>query len=455
MTLRSVYDDPATSTRDPKLLAERANTTLKSAQAFLTAEASAQSAVSYRRPKSNSTLAHSSYAPSGAPEGHYQADVIAFELYKGVNKKRKFILTVLHTTTRMAYARGLLDRKSWRVAEAFDDILRNDKLMSERRQRKIKVLRVDGGGEFKDEFAQLCARRHIQLERAEAYTHYKLSRTDRFHRTLRKRIGEHFERENTHDWMSALPAIVANINSTPHATLSDILGRQASPQSITAKEEDAIRANEGLRAVEVKQQTDDLGITPGQTRVRLLFNNTKEARKTGGSFRKKGMAPVWTSESYMVLSRNGVNSWVVDVPPGEVTIWPSYTLRVVGTAEKQSEAKNKKSPNRVDLVVESQKRAFAREISEEEQEANMLPEGAKRRTRAKVNYNETAMADKTREKKVVPVDSEEKEPTRATAPAKKTKTKEAKTKEAKTKKAVEPLRRSTRERKQVERFGFP
>ncbi len=204
----------------------------------------------------------------------------------------------------------------------------------------------------------------------------------------------------------------------------------------------------------MKQKTDDLHIVPGHTRVRVLYNSTKEAIKEG-EYRKSGMKPTWSSESYVVLSRNGVNSWVVDVPPGEVKIWPSYAIRVVSETEAKTKTKKTKQQvakgERVDLVVESQKRAFAREISEEEQEANTLPEG-KKRTRAKVNYNENAMADtvvSARQKKVTPVEivSEEKEPT----PAKKTR---AKTKEAKKKEEVEP-RRSTRERKQVERFGFP
>ncbi len=72
----------------------------------------------------------------------------------------------------MAYARGLLGRKARQVAEAFADILDNDK-------PKVQVLTVDGGGEFKKEFSQMCQSRGITMERAEAYTHYKLSRTDR------------------------------------------------------------------------------------------------------------------------------------------------------------------------------------------------------------------------------------------------------------------------------------
>ena len=50
MTLKSVYEDPSTSTRDPALLAKRAGTTVKSARAFLRDQASSQVAQLWRKP---------------------------------------------------------------------------------------------------------------------------------------------------------------------------------------------------------------------------------------------------------------------------------------------------------------------------------------------------------------------------------------------------------------------
>ena len=48
-------------------------------------------------------------------------------------------------------------------------------------RRKIKVLRVDGGGEFKKSFAVLMREQGIEIEVGEPNTHYRLARTDRFH----------------------------------------------------------------------------------------------------------------------------------------------------------------------------------------------------------------------------------------------------------------------------------
>ena len=51
-------------------------------------------------------------APTGAPAGHWQSDVIYFDLLKGKNNMQKAILTVLNTTSRYAYARGIRSIKS-------------------------------------------------------------------------------------------------------------------------------------------------------------------------------------------------------------------------------------------------------------------------------------------------------------------------------------------------------
>ena len=108
MTLKSVYEDPLTSTRDPALLAKRAGVTVKSAKSFLHDQSSSQVAQQWRKPAASSGV----YAPTGAPPGHWQADVIFFEDYQGVNDRRKAMLTVLHTTTRYAVVRPLLSTKS-------------------------------------------------------------------------------------------------------------------------------------------------------------------------------------------------------------------------------------------------------------------------------------------------------------------------------------------------------
>lgn len=372
MTLKSVYEDPLTSTRDPTLLAKRAGVTVKSAKSFLRDQASSQVAKQWRKPSASS----GAYAPTGAPPGHWQADVIFFEDYQGVNDRRKAMLTVLHTTSRYAVVRPLLSAKSEKTAEAMRSLL--DEIAVSRRQ--IKVLRVDGGGEFKGAFAALMREVGIELEVGEPNTHYRLARTDRFHKTLRQRIGEHFERANTHRWIDVLPDIVANYNSAPHRTLTELLGQPTAPSQVTAVQERVIRRAEEAQVSEVRERVDLLGITPG-TQVRLLISRTREG---GRDKHAKSQRRVWTPELFTVMSRNGPNSFTVDVPAGEVSVWPFYALMPIRKALKTVPAAAGK---KVDVKVERAKKLEARNISEEEQAAALAAPARPKRERVKrVDY---------------------------------------------------------------------
>ena len=230
--LREVYDNPVTTTKRANILASRAGVLLKDAENFLRHEQSAQTSKQYVKPKDLNL-----YSPTGAEKDHWQSDVLFFNDFRGVNDKRIAILTVLNTTSRLVYARPLLGVKSSEIAQALKIII--SEILAD--GFKINELRVDGGSEYKGEVIQLLHSLGIKMEHIEPNTHYKLARTDRFHRTLRKRIGEHFEMNDTHRWIDVLPDMISNYNSTPHRTLTEILGHETSPKSVTMKDEERIR----------------------------------------------------------------------------------------------------------------------------------------------------------------------------------------------------------------------
>ena len=241
-------------------------------------------------------------------------------------------------------------------------------------ENSIKALRIDGGSEFKKEFRVLMRTRGIPLEIGEPYTHYRLARTDRFHRTLRKRLGEHFARDDTHQWVEALPAIVTNYNNTPHHTLSGLLGEPTAPNQVTLAQEARIRLAEGQQVSDVQHLVDDLNIVPGVTKVRVPVSITKAGIKSG---KAKSQRAVW-SKAFTVLSRNGPNSFVVDVPRGEVKIFPHYNLQVEPETTVPVQRGHKGGP-KVNIRVERAKRLENRNISEEEQVAALAAPAREKR----------------------------------------------------------------------------
>ena len=397
--ISSIYNNPKTSSRNATILAKRAEVTPKEAKLFLSTQASAIINKQFIQPPSDSSI----YCPTGAPPGHWQADVIYFDDLKSVNDKRKAILTILNSTTRYVYARSLLNNTSIFVAGAIKDILNDMK----RDEQLIVSLTVDGGAEFKGETEKLLASKKIEIKRTEKYTHYKIRRTDRFHHTLRKKIGELIERTGSDRYIDHLQDIIDNYNSTELTTFNKTIGKKA-PKDITEKDEEKIRAEEIERVQKCREATNKLKVILGATRARLLVSKTKAGATDKFA---KSHRNVWSRDTYLITERNGPNSFVLDVPPGEVKIWPVWALQLLSLedsnnavdtpifphSDPQAEAKSKRDlakvvtkskvhTKHVNMKVIRAKRMEERNISESEQLLNFLAPKNPKRVTKKVNY---------------------------------------------------------------------
>ena len=337
--LQHAYDDASTTTRNPKLLAQRTGMTQVAAKTFLASQKSSVIQKRWTAPPVGSAQ----YSPTGAPAGHWQADVIFFKDLKSKNQQNIAILTVLNTTSRYALARPVKSTTAATVVHQMKDILDELKKL----KKKITHMRVDGGAEFKKETRVLFNTQNITVDQAEPKTHYRIRRTDAFHRTLRHRLGEHFERKDTNNWINVLQETVHNINISPHAAMSEILGREVAPKDITEKDEIKIREHEMRLATASHLETDRLypNIVMNRTRVRLLVAKTKDG---GDDKFSKSHRANWTDETYKILARNGPNSFLIDIPQvgrpdeREIKIWPAHSLLFLTDA--QSEIENNKEP---------------------------------------------------------------------------------------------------------------
>ena len=395
-----IYKDPANTSRNPKLLAERAGVSVPTARKFLSQQIGAIINEKHVKPPPGSAK----YSPAGDHPDYWQADVIFFEKYKSKNLQHKAILTVLNTTTRYALARPLKSKDAESTCKALENILDEIKKL----KKKIIVLRVDGGSEFKGETQELLEKRGILVERAEKYTHGRLRRTDAFHRTLRLKIGDHFEDEETDKWIDALPGIVENINKTANTTLNHVLGKQVSPLKVTKKDEEKIHAHEMKLVQKTAVETAKLKIVMNFTRAHLLVSSTKEGILERHA---KTNRAVWTRETYKFIKQTGPNSFELDVPQGEVKIWQPHSLKILSEEEssKQNDLKEpvlllstgkwlkpiegpaKKSKKRINKAAVTAKALEERNISAKEQKAALVStrtrgSGVATRSRKKVDY---------------------------------------------------------------------
>ena len=370
MTIKQVFDNPATTTRNPELLAKRAGVPLKSAQAFLRDQAASQITKRAVKPPD------SAYVPTGGKRGEWLGDVIYLQDYKGVNKQRTAIFTLLEVNSRYVYARALTKATSAKTAEAMEEILAQNATEVKRGVAPILAVRTDGGPEMAGEFAALLKERGIPQDKGQPGTHERLARLDRYHGVLRRQLGEIFAIRNSHVWIDVLQDLVDNHNASPSRAL-DAAGKKTAPIDVDDKKDTMLRTADSRRAAEVRRSVDKMNITPG-TKVRLLTSRLKRAPKY-----VKGQEATWTPELYSVVERVGPNAFRVDVPAGEVSVWPVHSLQVV----KKALGQPKEAGPKVDKKVVAAQRMEAREISEEEQAAALAAPARPRRERAaRVDY---------------------------------------------------------------------
>ena len=237
--IKSIFEDPKTTTRNPKLLAERANVSVKIATSFLRDQSGAQIRKTHRIDKS-------SFVPTGGVRGTYLADVMYLRDYAGFNKKRTCILTLMEVNSRYVYARAMISATSAFTAEAFQDIYeQNISDSSKNIIARIEYLRCDDGPEFSGNFSALLNRLKIQIEKGQPNRHARLSRLDSYHGLLRKQIGQLFALRNSNVWIDALQDLVDNHNSTPSSVFSSIHKDGITPGKIGPNDEVLLMIDDG------------------------------------------------------------------------------------------------------------------------------------------------------------------------------------------------------------------
>jgi hypothetical protein len=239
----------------------------------------------------------------------------------------------------------------------------------------ILEVRVDGGPEFSGEFAALLKKRGIPQDKGQPGTHERLARLDRYHGKIRRQLGEIFTIRNSHVWIDVLQDLVDNHNKSPSRAL-DAAGKKTAPIDVTPKKEEMLRTADNKRAAEVRRAVDKMNITPG-TKVRLLTSRLRRAPKY-----VKGQEATWTPELYSVIERVGPNTFRVNVPAGEVSVWPVHSLQIVKKALGQ-----KKAGPKVDRKVVAARRMENLNISPAERAAALAAPARPRRERAaRVDY---------------------------------------------------------------------
>jgi hypothetical protein len=309
--------------------------------------------------------------PITGKAGTYQADLMFLDLYKKYNSGYSILLNVIEITSKYLFSFPLKSK-----SDAADELIN---LMNSLGDNTGPVtppfisLTTDKGNEFvNNKLKSYCKSNNITLRDTLVKTQTAI--VERVNGTIRSLIERYLTINNTYKWISALPDIIANYNST----ISDSTG--VAPNDVTWKVRADVRINLVNKTRDIMQTIQDK-FPPG-SKVRI-----KKAKTT---IWEKGAVPKWSSEVYTVKSFEPLTSIIVTDENDKETKVAYYNLLPVSVSpyklKKAEELPSKPLVPR--YVLRREKKIQQQEKSEDIKKENILPYGIKRERKPNIRLKD-------------------------------------------------------------------
>lgn len=207
----------------------------------------------------------------------WQADLVEMIPYASVNGKHKYLLTVIDTFSKYAWAEPLKSKSAEDVSRAMQKIL-------DMSGRTPTHLQVDQGKEFYNSlFEQLMRERNVNMY--SSYSQTKASIVERFNRTLKSRMWKQFSLRGSYKWTDILDPLLKEYNER---SVHRIIGM--APAEVTEDHTSTIlrRIERNAPSPPVKKPKFKIGDHVRLSKVKSLF--------------EKGYTPNWGTEVFRVVS---------------------------------------------------------------------------------------------------------------------------------------------------------
>ena len=213
-----------------------------------------------------------------APHESWQADLVDMSHLKRWNGGSTFLLTVIDTFSKMAYARAFQSKKGIDVTPAFESIL-------EESGRAPKHLQTDQGTEYFNSTFRALMKKY-GINHYHTFSDKKSSIVERFNRTLKTRMYRYFTEANTLKWRDVLQKkLIHDYNRTKHRTI------QMKPVEVTEKNAKAVHQN--ILLASRRKKTDS------SRRRHFQVGDVVRLSRVKGTF-AKGYTENWTEELFKV-----------------------------------------------------------------------------------------------------------------------------------------------------------
>lgn len=209
----------------------------------------------------------------------WQADLVEMIPYNRVNNMYNYLLTVIDTFSKYAWAVPLKNKTASSATEAMKSIF-NSSL------RVPKNLQTDDGKEFFNNIFQNLMRMY-KINHYSTYSTLKASIVERFNRTLKEKMWREFSFNGNYKWLPMLKGLLHAYNNSTHRTIK-------------------------MRPIDVnKKNANDL-LSSAYNRIKIA---PKGKFKSGDQVRiskfkhafEKGYTPNWSTEVFTIRKVNMTN----------------------------------------------------------------------------------------------------------------------------------------------------
>lgn len=151
----------------------------------------------------------------------WQIDLVEMIPYAKENKNFKYLLTVIDTFSKFAWAKPIKKKDAHSTTKAMKEIFQKS-------GRHPKNLQSDAGKEFYNkDFKNLMQK--YKINHYSTYTHLKASIVERFNRTLKDKMWKKFSLQGSYKWINILSKLINEYNNSYHRTI------KTQPTKITKK----------------------------------------------------------------------------------------------------------------------------------------------------------------------------------------------------------------------------
>lgn len=209
----------------------------------------------------------------------WQADLVEMGDYSADNKGYRYLLTVIDSFSKFAWAIPVKNKTGGEVTEAMRSIL-------VKRQSSPKNLQTDFGKEFYNTHFQKLMKKY-NINHYSTYSTLKASIVERFNRTLKGWMWKQFSLNGSYKWIDNIQTLVDKYNNTVHRTI------KMKPCDVSLKNEVKLLETVYNKIKTFPKPKFKVGDSVRISKHKHLF--------------EKGYTPNWTTEIFKIIAIKKTN----------------------------------------------------------------------------------------------------------------------------------------------------